>query len=145
MSGASAYQVHECREITQIRRAATSSSSTTHHELPMIDITCKHQQQTDNNHKCIEPSSQAAQTRQKRATKTCRNETKQIAWIDRCKHKNSSSQTMDEIPIVTSTTPSLVLMVLLMHSNNQWLRTDSCAKVCESCNRREGKCARCGL
>jgi hypothetical protein len=31
----------------------------------MIDITCKRQQQTDSNHKCIAPSSQAAQTKQK--------------------------------------------------------------------------------
>ena len=140
MSGASAYQVQECRKKTQKERAGTSSSSTTHHELPMIDITCKRQQQTDSNHKCIAPSSQAAQTRQKRAERD-KEETKQTTSIDRCRHKNSSSQTMDEIPIVTSTTPSLVLMVLLIHTNNQRI---SCAKECESCNCREGKCARCG-
>ena len=65
MSAASAHHLHECREVAQIiRRAGTSSSSSTHDELPMIDITCKRQQQTDNNHKCIEPSSQTAQIKQ---------------------------------------------------------------------------------
>ena len=106
MSGASAYQANECREKTQLGRAGTSSSSTTHHELPMIDITCKRQQQTDSNHKCIAPSSQAAQTKQKRDKR------EKDMRKEYCKFKNSSSQVMDEIPIVSSTTPSLVIKEL---------------------------------
>ena len=78
MSEPSEYRVHECPEINQICKAVTSSSSLIHYELPMIDITCERQQQPDNNHKCIEPSSQTAQTKQKRATKGKK------ACTDRC-------------------------------------------------------------